>query len=139
MKLDIQKIYIDTRFRTKNSKSETDFSIELPRSFNVPDGTTAYIDDIVIPVSWITIDERNNNCYVAFACGGSLIEKGFVFDSKNYDGFTFATALALKLNTAVAGFVVVPTFACSYDGGENQLTISIIDGRSASVKAFALF
>ena len=72
MKLDdIQKIYIDTRFRTKNSKSETDFSIELPRSFNVPNGVTAYIDDIVIPVSWSTIDERNRNCYVAFACCGS--------------------------------------------------------------------
>ena len=75
MKLDIQKIYIDTRFRTKNSKSETDFSVELPRSFNVPDGVTTYIDDIVIPVSWSTIDERNHNCYVAFACGGSLTEK----------------------------------------------------------------
>ncbi len=31
MKLDMHKIYIDTRFRTKDSESETDFSIELPR------------------------------------------------------------------------------------------------------------
>ena len=49
MKLDITKIYIDRRFRTKGSKSETDFSIELPRSFNVPDGVVAHIDDIVVP------------------------------------------------------------------------------------------
>ena len=57
MKLDITKKYIDSRFGTENSKSETDFSIELPRSFNVPDGVVAHIDDIVIPVSWSTIDE----------------------------------------------------------------------------------
>ena len=56
MKLDMQKIYIDSRFRTAGSKSESDFNIELPRSFNVPDGVVAHIDDIVIPVSWSTID-----------------------------------------------------------------------------------
>ena len=60
MKLDIAKIYIDSRFTTKKSKSDSDFSIELPRSFNVPDGVVAHIDDIVIPVSWSTVDERNN-------------------------------------------------------------------------------
>ncbi len=69
MKLDITKIYIDPRFRTNTSKSETVFSIELPRSFNVPDGVDAHIDDIVIPVSWSTIDERNRNCHVRMSCG----------------------------------------------------------------------
>ena len=139
MNLDIKKVYIDSRFRTKNSKSETDFSIELPRSFNVPDGVIAHIDDIVIPVSWTTIDERNHNCYIVFACGTALQEANFVFDTRNYDGFTFATALATKLNVAVVGFEVVPTFNCSYDLGENQLTVSISDSRSATVKAATPF
>ena len=49
------------------------------------------------------------------------------FDSKNYDGATFATALAAKLTTAVAGFAVVPKLICTYDNLENQLTISIDD------------
>ena len=65
MKLYITKIYLDSRFKTKNSKSDSDFSIELPRSFNVPDGVVVHIDDIVIPVSWSTIDERNNKCYIS--------------------------------------------------------------------------
>ncbi len=55
MKLDMQQFYIDRRLRTANSKSESDFSVELPRSFNVPDGVIAHIDDIVLPVSWSTI------------------------------------------------------------------------------------
>ena len=63
-KLDIKKIYVDTRFKTADSKSDTDFNIELPRTFNVPDGVVAYIDDIVIPISFSTVDDRSNNLYI---------------------------------------------------------------------------
>ena len=93
MKLDMQKMYIDSRFRTSSSKSESDFSVELPRSFNVPDGVVAHIDDIVIPVSWSTIDARNNTACVAFSCVGTLREYTFEFDSQNYDGAMFASML----------------------------------------------
>ena len=63
MSLDMKKVYIDSRFRTKNSKSERDFFVELPRTFSVPDGVIAHIDDIVIPQSWSAVDARNNICY----------------------------------------------------------------------------
>lgn len=145
MNLDIKKIYIDSRFRTKNSISETDFSVELPRSFNVPDGVVAHIDDLVIPVSWSTIDERNHNCYVKLSCATDFRDAQFTFDSKNYDGLTFATALAQKLTTAVAGFtvggvVVEPTFNCAYNIIENKLTISIVDtSRNEATRGFYPF
>ena len=77
MSLDIKKVYVDTRFRTSNSKSESDFSIELPRAFNVPDGVVAHIDDIVIPVSWPTIDLRNNVVYTELTCGDQQKERVF--------------------------------------------------------------
>ena len=67
MNLDMHIFYIDSRFRTKNLKSETDFRIELPH------GVVAHIDDIVIPVSWSTIDERNRNCYVRMSYGSTVI------------------------------------------------------------------
>ena len=62
--LDIKKVYIDTRFKTPDSKSDSDFFIELPRSLNVPEDTICYLTDIVIPVSWSTVDARNNNLYL---------------------------------------------------------------------------
>ena len=62
--LDIKKVYIDTRFKTPDSKSDSDLFIELPRSLNVPEDTIGYRTDIVIPVSWTTIDARNNTLYV---------------------------------------------------------------------------
>jgi hypothetical protein len=142
MKLDIQKIYIDSRFRTANSKSESDFNVELPRSFNVPDGVVAHIDDIVIPVSWRTVDDRNNQCHVSFWTTGTSVnvrESTFTLDSSNYDGTTFATALQAKLTTAIAGFAAVAVFACHYDIPGNTLTVAVADPRDAAVKAAAPF
>ena len=131
MKLDMQKIYIDSRFRTANSKSESDFNVELPRSFNVPDGVVAHIDDIVIPVSWTTIDERNYNCYVKLSCGiANVSEKVISFDHQNLDGFQFATQLAARLNFVFKDFVPIPVFACVYDTISNVLSLSMTDART---------
>ncbi len=118
MKLDITNIYIDRRFKTKNSKSDIDFSIELPRSFNVPDGV---------------VDERNNRCYISVSCGNSVRDANFTLECKNYEGANFATALAAaKLNLAVAGFVPLPVLICTYDIVSNLLTISMTDARTAA-------
>ena len=139
----MQKIYIDSRFRTANSKSESDFNVELPRSFNVPDGVVAHIDDIVIPVSWSTIDERNNTAYVAFYILNTMHDVVITFDSKNYDGATFAYDLQQKLTAAVVGFAhngipVVPTFSCTYDVLENILTVGLTEGPNAAFVGFKL-
>ena len=66
-------------------------------------------------------------------------EANFTFESKNYDGLTFAAALAARLTEAIVGFVITPTLVCSYDNLENKLTISITDTRSAAAKAAAPF
>ncbi len=100
-KLEIKKIYVDTRFKTADSKSDTDFNIELPRTFNVPDGVVAYIDDIVIPISFSTVDDRNNNLCIKFLYDGFYYYKQLTMDSKNYSGITFAEALKTKLNAAL--------------------------------------
>ncbi len=131
----MKHIYIDFRFRTKNSKSENNLCIELPRSFNVPDGVVAHIDDIVLPVSWTTIDERNRNCYISVSCGASVRDANLACDSKNYEGANFETDLAAKLDTAVAGFVPLPVVICTYDVSGNVLTISMADARNEAIKA----
>ena len=67
--LDIKKVYVDARFKTPDSKSDSDFFIELPRSLNVPNDCICYITDVVIPVSWSTVDARNNKLYLYFDYG----------------------------------------------------------------------
>ena len=66
-------IYIDTRFKTEDSKSDSDFTIDLPKTGNIPDDRIAYINDVVLPVSWTTIDEQQHKLYyskVHYADGG---------------------------------------------------------------------
>ena len=139
MKLDMHKIYIDSRFRTASSKSESDFNIELPRSFNVPDGVVAHIDDIVIPVSWSTIDERNRNCHVLMYCGSTVIADKYALSIQNYTGNQFAIELALNLNYTVLALGTLITISCVYDLNENMLGISVSDERLDAVKASAPF
>ena len=134
----LKKIYVDSRYKTSNSNNESDFSIELPRSFNVPDGVVAHIDDIVIPACWTTVDERNPNCYFGIFVGVDSAELSFTIPTKNYDGIEFATVLAQKFNAAIAApqyanFVVSAT----YDLLQNILVISLTDSRSASAKTLA--
>jgi hypothetical protein len=46
--------------KTAESRSDSYFNIELPKTINMPDATIAYIDEIVLPVSWTTTDEILN-------------------------------------------------------------------------------
>jgi hypothetical protein len=86
MSLDIKKVYVDTRWRTSDSKSSTDFSIELPRSFTIPDNVVAYIDDIVLPVSFPTVDEKHNILHFQM----NEYYGKIIMDVKNYNGQTFS-------------------------------------------------
>ena len=100
--LAVKQIYIDTRFKTEDSKSDSDFTIELPKTVNIPDDTIAYINDIVLPVSWTTIDEATNKLYDAIShyVNGGYDTSYWILpsDFKNYNGSTLAEELMVKMN-----------------------------------------
>ncbi len=135
----MQKIYIDSRFRTADSKSDSDFNVELPRSFNVPDGVIAHTDDIVIPVSWSTIDERNRNCHVRMYSGSTILPDKYALAIQNYTGSQFATELQLNLNYTALALSPLITISCVYDLNENMLSITVSDDRLDTLKASAPF
>ena len=47
----IKKVYIDSRFKTKDSKSNSDFKYELVESIQLPDKCVCFVDDVIIPVN----------------------------------------------------------------------------------------
>ena len=59
--LPIKKLYIDSRFKSPDSVSDSDFYIDLPETLLMPEGTGFYLDDISIPVTWYPITENRNN------------------------------------------------------------------------------
>ena len=61
MSLPIKKVYVDTRFRTNDSISTSQFKIELPDTLALPHNTIFHLDDIAIPHSWYTVTEDVND------------------------------------------------------------------------------
>jgi hypothetical protein len=58
-----KKVYVDSRFRSKDSVSNSDFKFELNESLDLPDNTFCYVDDISIPHTWRTIESHDNKLY----------------------------------------------------------------------------
>ena len=55
--LPIKKVYIDSRFKTKDSVSNSHFKYELVESLQLPDNTVCYVDDVIIPHSYFNISD----------------------------------------------------------------------------------
>jgi transposase-like protein len=100
--------------------------IELPRSLNIPENCVCYIDDIVIPVSWSTVDGRNNKLYVRMNNFSARQHSCQIITipTKNYNGLTFAAALETAMNAAI---VFGTTFKVEYDLNDNDIQITQVD------------
>lgn len=64
MSLPIKHVYIDSRFKTKDSQSNSNFKFELKQSIQLPESCVCYIDDIIISHSSYTIEPINNKLYI---------------------------------------------------------------------------
>ena len=61
MSLPVKKIYVDTKNKTSDSVSNSQFKWELPETISLPHNCIFYIDDITIPYSWYTINANLND------------------------------------------------------------------------------
>ena len=61
--LPIKKIYVDSKYKTKDSISDANFKITLPQTMFLPDNTVFYIDDVAIPHSWYTVEDFHGKLY----------------------------------------------------------------------------
>ena len=59
--LTVNKICVDSRFRTAQSVSDTDFSIELPETVFLPSGTKCYVSEVSLVHAWYTVEKNQNN------------------------------------------------------------------------------
>ena len=50
-----KKVYVDSRFRTNDSDSSSDFKFELTEALDLADNAACYVDDISIPHTWRTV------------------------------------------------------------------------------------
>ena len=98
----IRNIYCDSRFRTPQSASSSDFEVDLPNSVVIPRKAIGWVSDLHLPVSFYNVDEHNNVMYLNLTANynGSTENrvKAVTLTPKNYSGETLAEEIATKLN-----------------------------------------
>ena len=118
----IKKVYIDSRFKTKDSKSNSEFKYELVESIQLPDKCVAFIDDVIIPVSWYNIDENNRYLYIRRFqdLSNTKTDRIVPIEVSNHTPDSLTDAVQDALNTAFGAGV----FSVSYDPRKLKLTIT---------------
>ena len=129
MTLPLKKLYIDTRFMTDDSKSTSNFKVQLANTLYFPNNTTFVIDDISIEHSWTTI-EKDYNDHLHLTVSNTLgFSQNFdlVLTAKNYTGNSLAAEIQNKLNTIQTNLLDPDAnkFSVSFDNLTQSLTISI--------------
>ena len=61
--LPVKQIFVDTRQRSSDSISHSDFHIDLPVVLAMPEDTGFFIEDICLLITWWTINDNLNNCF----------------------------------------------------------------------------
>ena len=120
--LPIKKIYIDTRHKTPDSISTSDFTIVLPETITLPEGAVCYVDDVCIPYSWYTItDNFNDKIYVLVKNVISNTYGYYIF--KIEQGVYSSYTLTDKLSLAFQG-ITQAAFTVTYFNTRNEIQIT---------------
>ena len=132
--LPLKKIYIDSRDRTVDSKSASNFKIELPNTVQMPENTVFFVTDVCVPHVWKTIEtDFNDKLYMIYAYPPpstpttSRAQPVVVqLDEGNYTLTQLATNLQDKLNDALnSDAILATTFVVTANLSNNTLTISM--------------
>ena len=127
--LPIKKIFVDSRYRTADSASDSDFKVQLGRNIFLPDDCIMHIENVVIPHTWYTIEKGlNDGMYFQVVQGSATTCIVITIPSTNYTGSTLASAVQSALNA-----VYPALFAVSYDSLKNTMMINITAGNSFKV------
>ena len=114
--LPIKKIYIDSRFKSSDSASDSDFKLDLPTTLLMPEDTGFYIDDVCIPHTWFPVEDGINNTVVFKANGVNRIA---TVPAGNYS----VKDLGLAIVPAMSSASTSDLFESVYDIRTNSVTI----------------
>ena len=125
-----KKIYTDSKFRSSDSNSSSDFKVELPETMSFHQDTVFYLDDICIPHSFESIlDNINNKLYFKVYKINVLPEVEYhliaTIESGQYTGGDLATEIQTELNSQTQTATgVANMFTCAYVVKTNKITIT---------------
>ena len=135
-KLVYKKIFIDSKYRTPQSRSSSDFSVELNENLETPEGTRLYVTVISIPAVWKSTEVGFYEYIYVMVFNGDTLVKNF----RHYLGnkIYFAEQLAFDINEGMnnntadlsAGGICV----YSYSSATRTVEFKVKDGLPYTIK-----
>ena len=125
-----KKIYIDSKYRSADSNSSSDFKVELPETIAFHKDTCFYLDDIAIPHSFESIlDNINNKLYFKVYKINVLPEVEYhiiaTIEPGNYTGVDLAAEIQTEMNSFTqTATTQANMFTCAYVAKTNKITIT---------------
>ena len=134
--LTYKKIFVDSKYRTAQSRSSADFSIELNESFETPEGAKLYITDVSIPAVWKSTEVGFYEYLYVMVFNGDTLVKNF----RHYLGnkIYFAEQLAFDINEGMnnntTDLSADSIFVYSYSSATRTVEFKIKDGLPYTIK-----
>ena len=136
-KLVYKKIFIDSNYRLPQSRSSSDFVIELNENIEIPEGTRMHITDISIPAAWKSTEVNfYEYMYVMIFDNSDVFVKNFriYLGNKIYFAEQIAFDMHAGLNTNTNDLNADGIFNYAYDSATRTVQFSIKDGLNYKVK-----
>ena len=133
-KLTYKKVYVNSKFRLSQSRSSSDFVVELQGNMELPAGSKMWITEVSLPTSFKTTEVGfYEYLYVMLYDNTDAFVKNFKVYLGNFAGqFCFDTNEGLNSNTTdlSAGGI----FVRAYDEATRTVEYKIKDGLNYKVK-----
>ena len=123
--LPVKKIYVDSKYKTPDSISDSNFKFQLPQTCFMPEDTKFFISDVCIPFSWYTVNSFNNKLYLSiFDANAFPVQSDHIIELNQqiYNGTTFAAQLKQKILADTS--INLGTITCTYNATTNQISLS---------------
>lgn len=135
-KLVYKKIFVDSNYRTSQSKSSADFSIELNENIETPEGTKCWITDISIPAVWKTTEVGFYEYLYVMVFDGDTLVKNFrhYLGNKIYFAEQLCFDIVEGMNNNTTDLSAGGIFVYSYSSATRTVEIKVKDGLSYSIK-----
>lgn len=101
--LSLNKIIIDSRFKSSASASDSDFIIELPETVYLPAGTRCYVTEVSLTHSWYSVEHNvNDKLFFSYENGSQRYDAILVITPSNYSLDTLTSHLQDLFTKAIS-------------------------------------
>ena len=132
MALPIKKIYVDTKYKSRDSISNSNFKVDLPITTSFPENSVFYIDDVSIPHSWYTIEENiNDKLFVMISRiipdedNSGTAYKIATISPGIYNGTEIALEMQTKIRETIYNVQFPDVLSVAYNNRKNTINITI--------------